>query len=76
VILFLTLLQLIWFSLSSAFLIFWLAYFVYLKFSSVVRKLNKRRQNKLRNTAKYWLYRAAWLMLTNALLTGAWVFLG
>ncbi len=64
-ILLLTLLQVIWLSLSSVFLIFWLIYFGYLKLSRKVRKLNKRRRKKLVNIAKFWLRKAVWLMLSN-----------
>lgn len=64
-ILLLTLFQVIWLSLSSVFLIFWLIYFGYLKLSPKVRKLNKRRRKKLVNIAKFWLRKAVWLMLSN-----------
>jgi len=66
-ILLLTLLQLIWFSLTSAFLIFWLIYFGYLKLSRKIKKLNKSRRKKLRNIARFWLRRAFWLMLSNGI---------
>tara|TARA_B110000438_G_C15572824_1_gene546165 strand:- start:71 stop:298 length:228 start_codon:yes stop_codon:yes gene_type:complete len=67
-ILLVTLLQLIWLSLSSAFLIFWLIYFAYLKLNPKVRKLNKKRQKKLINIAKFWLRRAVGLLLTNGII--------
>lgn len=63
-----TLLQLTWLSLTSGFLIFWLIYFGYLKFSPKVRRLNMKRQNKLIHIAQFWLYRAVWAMLTNGLM--------
>ncbi len=67
-ILLLTLLQLIWFSLTSVFLLFWLIYFGYLKLSRKVKDLNKNRRKKLRNIAKFWLRIAIWLMLSNAII--------
>jgi len=67
-ILLLTLLQLIWFSLTSVFLLFWLIYFGYLKLSRKVKNLNKNRSKKLRNIARFWLRKAVWLMLSNGII--------
>lgn len=64
----LTLLQLTWLSLTSAFLLFWLIYLGYLRLSATVKKLHKKRHKKLRNLARFWLRRALALMLSNAML--------
>lgn len=63
----LTLLQLVWFSLTAALLLFWFIYFSYLKLGGGVKQLTKRRQKKLRNIARFWLRKSLWLMLSNAL---------